>query len=79
MDAVDQRKKQREAKLFMKQTRANVIQEREKQKKNDLDEIKRWKQDRKNGGGDDDDEDALPPTLGKRKAPEVHHASLRLC
>jgi rRNA-processing protein EBP2 len=43
MAAVTQRKQQREAKAFMKQTRAKVIQDRQQSKKNDLDEIKRWK------------------------------------
>ena len=43
MAAVTQRKQQREAKTFMKQTRAKVLQDRQAAKKNDLDEIKRWK------------------------------------
>ena len=72
MAAVEQRKTQREAKLFMKQTRAKVIQDRQANKKNDLEEIKRWKKDRKHddsvgGGGGGKDDDDLPTVLGKRK------------
>lgn len=52
MTAVEERKQQRDAKRMMKQTRAQVIQDRNQQKKASLDAIKRWKHDRNNEDGD---------------------------
>ncbi|KAH7293282.1 hypothetical protein KP509_28G019100 [Ceratopteris richardii] len=66
MEEVEERRKAREAKRFSKEVQAQKLKERAREKKQNIESVKKWRKRRQNDGFKDDDYSSFPIDLEEK-------------